>query len=140
MRRKVSIQISGKQKYSEGHEGGQELITKGIYFIHNDAFYLICQDAGIGFEGTTTISIKDGLVKLKRTGQVKSRQEFQEGVLNKSTYSTCYGEVWLSVLPNLVEYDLTVQGGRISLNYDLFVNDNFVSTNVLLLNIKEEAD
>jgi uncharacterized beta-barrel protein YwiB (DUF1934 family) len=37
-----------------------------------------------------------------------------------------------------VECDLTVQGGRISLEYDLFVDDNLVRYNGLLLNIKED--
>lgn len=46
----------------------------------------------------------------------------------------------LSVLPSFVEYNLTVHGGRISLKYDLFVDDNYVNTNVLLLNIKEEVN
>ncbi|HZK85932.1 MAG TPA: DUF1934 domain-containing protein [Desulfosporosinus sp.] len=141
MQRKVSIQISGRQKYPEGHEDQQELITVGTYYERNGVFYVIYRDGGneTDTEGITTfVSVKDGVVGLYRKGALNNRQEFQKGVLNRSIYGTCYGEIRLSVMPHLVECDLTVNGGRISLEYDLFVDDNLVSYNGLLLNIKED--
>ncbi|KUO77413.1 MAG: hypothetical protein APF81_19990 [Desulfosporosinus sp. BRH_c37] len=142
MQRKVTIHIYGKQKYTEGHEDEQELITLGTYYERNGVFYVLykeCDSESSGLEGVTTfISVKDGVVGLNRKGAVDNRQEFNKGVLNRSIYSTCFGKIWLSVMPHLVECDLTVQGGRISLEYDLFVDDNLVSNNVLLLNIKED--
>ena len=68
----------------------------------------------------------------KVTLQIRSIQK------SMKLYSTCFGKIWLSVLPHLVEYDLTVNGGRISLEYDLFVDDKLVSYNGLVLNIKED--
>ena len=142
MQRKVTIQINGKQKYPEGHEDQQELIIKGMYYERNGVFYVVykdCDSESTGLEGITTfLSVKDGLVGLNRKGAVDNRQEFKKGVLNRSIYSTCFGEIWLSVMPHLVKCDLTVHGGRISLEYDLFVDDNLVSYNGLLLNIKED--
>jgi len=142
VQRKVTIQINGKQKYPEGHEDQQELIIKGMYYERNGVFYVVykdCDSESTGLEGVTTfLSVKDGLVGLNRKGAVDNRQEFKKGVLNRSIYSTCFGEIWLSVMPHLVECDLTVHGGRISLEYDLFVDDNLVSYNGLLLNIKED--
>jgi len=142
VQRKVTIQINGKQKYPEGHEDQQELITVGTYYERNGVFYVVykdCDSESTGLEGITTfLSVKDGLVGLNRKGAVDNRQEFKKGVLNRSIYSTCFGKIWLSVMPHLVECDLTVHGGRISLEYDLFVDDNLVSYNVLLLNIKED--
>lgn len=142
MQRKVTIQISGKQKYPEGHEEQQELITVGTYHERNGVFYVVykdCDSESAGPEEVTTfLSVKDGVVGLNRNGAVENKQEFKKGVLNRSVYSTCFGKIWLSVVPHLVECDLTVHGGRISLEYDLFVDDNLVSYNVLLLNIKED--
>ena len=142
MQRKVTIQINGKQKYPEGHEDQQELMTVGTYYERNGVFYVVykdCDSESTGLEGITTfLSFKDGLVGLNRKGAVDNRQEFSKGVLNRSIYSTCFGKIWLSVMPHLVECDLTVHGGRISLEYDLFVEDNLVSYNGLLLNIKED--
>jgi len=142
VQRKVSIQINGKQKYPEGHEDQQEIMTVGTYYERNGVFYVVykdCEGDSTGFESTTTfLSVKDGAVGLNRKGTVDNKQEFIKGVLNRSIYTTCFGKMWLSVMPHLVECDLTVQGGRISLEYDLFVDDNLVSYNRLLLNIKED--
>jgi len=142
LQRRVIIQINGKQKYPEGHEDQQELITVGTYYERNGVSYVIykdCPSESTDLEGVTTfLSVKDGLVRLIRKGAVENTQEFKKGVLNRSIYCTCFGKIWLSVIPHLVEYDLTAQGGRINLEYDLFVDDNLVSYNELLLNIKED--
>lgn len=141
MKKNVTIHVLGKQKYPEGHHDQQELITEGMFYERNGAFYVIYKELGntMGLEKVTTyLSIKEGLVTLNRKGAVDLSQEFRQGVLNRSIYTTCYGKIWLSVLPHCVEYDLTVHGGRISLDYDLFIDDNKVSHNELLLNIKEE--
>jgi uncharacterized beta-barrel protein YwiB (DUF1934 family) len=142
VQKKVTIQINGKQKYPEGHEDEQELITKGTYYERNGAFYVVYKDyesVSTGLEWTTvSLSVRDGLVGLNRTGLVDSKQVFKKGVLNRSIYSTNYGKICISVMPRLVECDLTVNGGRISLEYDLFVDDNLISYNMLSLNIKED--
>ncbi len=143
MQKKVTIQIKGTQKYPEGHVDQQELNAVGTYYERNGVFYLVykeCDSQSTELKGVTTfITVKDGLVGLNRKGAIDNCQEFSKGVPNRGIYSTCFGNIWLSVMPHLVECDLTVQGGRISLEYDLFVEDNLVSYNVLLLNIKEDS-
>ncbi|HWQ41103.1 MAG TPA: DUF1934 domain-containing protein [Desulfosporosinus sp.] len=142
MRRNVTIQINGKQKYQKGHEDQQELMTVGTYYERNGVFYVVykeCDSESSGLEGITTfLSVKDGVVGLNRQGAVDNKQDFKKGVLNRSIYTTSCGKLWLSVMPHKVEYDLTVRGGRISLEYDLFVDDNLVSYNELLISIKED--
>jgi len=141
LKKKATIHVIGKQKYPEGHENKQELIAEGTFYERNGVFYVLYKESeseGTGLEGVTTfLSIKEGLVVLNRQGAVNLAQEFKKGVLNRSIYTTCYGNIELSVMPHRVECDLTVCGGRISLEYDLFVDDNLVSYNLLLLNIKE---
>ena len=141
MQRKVTIQINGTQKYPEGHEDQQELITEGMYYERNGVFYVVYKECGenTGLEDITTfLSIKDNVVVLNRQGAVDYRQEFKRGELNHSAYTTSCGKFWLSVMPHKVEYDLTAHGGRITLEYDLFVDNNLVSYNELLINIKED--
>jgi uncharacterized beta-barrel protein YwiB (DUF1934 family) len=41
VQRKVTLQINGKQKYPEGHEDHQELITVGAYYERNGVFYVV---------------------------------------------------------------------------------------------------
>lgn len=142
MEKNVTIQINGKQKYPEGHEDQQETISKGMFYERDGVFYVLYEEAGsesTGFEDVTTfLIIKEGLVTLNRRGAVELTQEFRKDVLNRSIYTTCYGKIWLGIIPSKVDCDLTVHGGRISLEYNLFVDDNLVSHNVLLLNIKED--
>ncbi|AFM43491.1 hypothetical protein Desaci_4656 [Desulfosporosinus acidiphilus SJ4] len=141
MKRKVTIQILGTQKYSEGQDERQELSVPGTYYEKNNAFYAVYKEpeSVSGFEGVTTfLTLKKDRVALNRKGAVDLAQEFQVGVRSSSKYVTRYGKMWLSVLPQRVECDLTAQGGRISLEYDLFVDDNFVSHNLLWVTIKED--
>ena len=138
----VSIHVNGKQIYSEGHEDQQELITLGTFYERNGVFYLFYKESNnestsLG-DVTTFLIIKEGSVVLNRKGAVDLSQEFKKGVLNRSIYGTFYGKIWINVMPRRVEYDLTVHGGRINLEYDLFVDDKLVSYNLLLLNIKED--
>ncbi len=141
MQRKVTIQINGKQKYPE-HEDQQQVMTVGTFYQRNGVFYLIYKDCDGGNsenDGVTTfLSVKDGLVSINRKGAIDNKQEFKKGMLNRSIYTTCFGQMWISVKPYIVECDLTVHGGRINLEYDLFIEDILVSYNVLLLNIKED--
>lgn len=142
MQKKVTIQVHGNQKYPEGHEDQQDVITEGMLYERDGVFYVLYEESGsesTGFEEVSTfLIIKEGIVTLNRKGAVDLTQEFKTGELNRSIYTTCYGKIWLSVMPHKVECDLTVHGGRISLEYDLFVDDNLVSYNALFLNIKED--
>jgi len=140
LKKAVTIQVNGKQQYLEGHEDWQELSTSGIFYERNGDFYVVYQESELtGLEGVTTfLSVQGGLVVLNRQGSVDLLQKFKKGVLNHSVYTTSFGRLCLSVLPRKVEYDLTVHGGRINLEYDLFVDDNLISYNALLVNIKED--
>lgn len=142
MQKSVTVQVNGKQKYPEGHEDQQELLIAGKFYERNGVFYVLYKEAGSNAtdlgEVTTFITIKEGSVVVYRKGAVDLTQEFTKGVLNKSIYTTSYGKIWLSVLPHSVESDLTVHGGRISLEYDLFVDDKLMSHNGLVVNVKED--
>ena len=140
MQKKVLISLMGTQQFAEEHEDKQELITVGAFYVHKGVFYILYRESEVtGMEGTTTtLRIEEDHVVLNRMGTAELKQEFRPGVLYRSTYITPFGKLWLSVLPDVVESDLTAQGGRISLEYDLFVDDNFVSHNLLWVTIKED--
>ncbi|WP_088188702.1 DUF1934 domain-containing protein [Desulfosporosinus sp. FKA] len=141
MQKNVTVQILGRQKYSEGHEDQQELSVPGTFYERNNAFTVVYKEpeSVSGFAGVTTfLTAKKGCVTLNRKGSVDLLQEFRVGARSISKYSTPFGKLWLSVLPQRVESDLTAQRGRISLEYDLFVDDNFVSHNLLWVTIKED--
>jgi Uncharacterized protein conserved in bacteria len=141
MDKKVLVSIVATQQYTDGNDDKQEFFTLGNFYRQEEIFFISYQESEItGMEGvTTTLQIEPERVILNRIGTVEGKQEFQSGILNHSKYSTPFGELFLSVLAKEVESNLTVQGGRISLKYDLFVDDIFVSHNSLVINIKEES-
>jgi uncharacterized beta-barrel protein YwiB (DUF1934 family) len=141
MEKKVLISIVGIQQYTDGNNDKQEFFTLGNLSGREEIFCISYQESEItGMEGvTTTLHVEPERVILNRIGTVEVKQEFQLGILYHSTYITPFGELFLSVLVEEVESNLTVQGGRISLKYDLFVDDIFVSHNSLVITIKEES-
>lgn len=139
-RKPVLIQVVGTQKFPEGEEESLEFVTLGTYHERQGVFYVVYKESAItGLEGvTTSLRIGGEQITLNRMGQAELKQEFQLGVLHRGRYVTPFGTLWLSVLTDALEYDLTGQGGRISLEYDLFVDDKLVSHNGLKMVIKEE--
>ncbi len=141
MEKKVLISVLGNQQFAEGHDDKQEFLTMGTFEMQEGFFCIVYQESDItGMEGvTTSLRIEPKHVILNRMGTTEVKQEFRPDVLYRSTYITPFGDLLLSVLPKEVEIDLTAQGGRISLKYDLFVDDKFVSHNALMITIKEES-
>ena len=142
MQKNVTIELIGKQNYPEGHDDQQELLVSGKLYKSSGVFYIYYKEAeakttDLG-EVTTLLTIEGEIITLTRKGAVNVKQEFKVGVLNRSKYTTCYGDILMSIMPRRVESDLTGSGGRISLEYDLFVDDKLVSYNVLSLNVKED--
>ncbi|MHB8126318.1 MAG: YwiB family protein [Desulfitobacteriaceae bacterium] len=141
MKKKVLITIAGTQQFAEGYDDKQEFFTLGTFDVQEGIFYISYQESEItGMEGvTTTLRIEPNYVILNRIGTVEVKQEFRPGILYRSTYITPFGDLLLSILSDEVESDLTAQGGRISLKYNLFVDDKFVSHNTLVITVKEES-
>lgn len=140
----VLIQVIGTQAFVDWEPDEQadriEFITVGTYHVRQHNFYIIYKESELtGMAGVTTaLRVQDGRVTLNRMGAAELKQEFEPGVLHRSVYNTNFGSLWLSVLTKQLETDLTAHGGRISLEYDLFVDDILVSHNCLTMMIKEE--
>lgn len=137
----VLIQIQGTQRFLDGSADSMEFVTTGTYHQREEVQYLLYQESEItGMQGvTTSLKINDGIVVLNRMGIAELKQEFQKGVLYHSHYVTPYGTLRMSVLTHQVESDLTAHGGKISLEYDLFVDDEILSHNGLTIVVKEDS-
>ena len=143
-KKKVLIKVEGTQEFVDREPAGQadriEFVTIGTYHLRPHEFYIMYKESELaGMAGvTTTLRVKDGRVTLNRMGAAGLKQEFEPGVLHRSVYNTNFGSLWLSILTKQLETDLTAHGGRISLEYDLFVDDILISHNGLTITLKEE--
>jgi uncharacterized beta-barrel protein YwiB (DUF1934 family) len=135
------IQVIGTQTNSEGSDDVMEFTTLGTYHIRKGTYYIIYRESEVtGMEGvTTSLKIESDKVTLNRMGEANYKQIYQLGVLHRATYVTPQGSFYLGADTKEMEICLTEHGGHISLKYNLFIDEDFISQNKLRIMIKEEA-
>lgn len=141
MRKEAIIHVTSSQNYDDGTEDRMEFYTTGTYYKKGGAYYVLYRESQVtGMEGVTTAlrAEQDKLV-LNRMGAVDYKQAFEEGVLHRAAYVTAMGLFNLSVYTENLLISLTEYGGHITLKYDLYSDDGFVSKNALGITIKEDA-
>lgn len=140
MKKNVLVQIIGTQQLPDGQEDRIEFVTPGTYYRRKGIYYVSYREAEhSGLEGVMTLlRVESDNIVLQRIGRAELRQEYRKQALCPSVYVTPYGKLPMSILTEAIDSDLTVQGGRISLKYDLFVDNEFVSHNGLMIIIKED--
>jgi len=139
VKKDVLVTVRGTQKNELGEEETIELITRGNYFLKNQAYYIIYNESEIsGMEGTTTsLKAEPRKVTLNRMGTSELKQVFEEGTLNLSNYVTPFGAWVMGVIPTKVEVYLTDMGGSINLEYELNNGTEKVSDNKLSITVEE---
>lgn len=139
MKKEVIIEVTGKQINQLGDTDLQEFVTTGQYFLKNGAYYIIYNESVItGMEGTSTVLKAEGSrVSLNRMGANQYKQVFETGLNHQGYYVTPYGTMCMSVSSSKVEVDLTETGGRINLEYELEVDGQKLSSNLLRIKVRE---
>jgi len=121
MKKKVFLQIQGRQSY-----GGQkpeliELMTEGTMEFRDGGWEIGYQESELtGLEGVTTVfRVEPEQVILNRTGKLRSQMVFKLGVPHESLYQMEFGTLLMSVCATQVYYDITPEGGFIDLVYNI---------------------
>lgn len=126
MRRPVSLSIYSRQRYSRQEEPDVvELVTDGTMEFRDGGWDIVYEESALtGLEGvTTTFRVEPGKVTLTRTGALKSKMVFQEGVTQDSLYQMPFGTLMLTVHAASVFYDIVPEGGSIDLGYRVNVEN-----------------
>ncbi|WP_026183887.1 DUF1934 domain-containing protein [Desulfitobacterium hafniense] len=141
MAKEVLIQIASTQSYEEGSEERMEFSAAGTLHKREGSYYIVYRDSATAgtAEVTTSLKVEPAKVTLNRMGAIDQKQIFEQGVRHSSTYVTPQGSLFLQVLTEEMKIDLTEQGGNITLKYNLFFDEQWVSHNSLRINIKEDA-
>ena len=139
MNRDVIITVTGTQTNEFGEVDVQELTTKGSYYLKKGAYFIIYGESEItGMSGTTTfLKAEKDRVTLNRTGASQQRQVFESGLRHRGSYITSYGVINMAVIPSKVEVNLTETGGSINLEYELEIENQKISNNLLSLVVRE---
>lgn len=136
----VVLKIIGSQQDIYGKETTIETKALGRYFLKNGVHYITYIDTELnqnGAETTTLLKVYPDRVILVRKGSVQQRQEFKLGQKMDSVYITPYGRMNLTVYARKIKTDFTAASGAIDIAYDLEVDGQWQSNNMLAITIQE---
>mgnify|MGYP000894724705 CR=1 FL=1 len=139
MEKSVIISVTGNQNTEHGDSNILELVTEGRYYKEDNAYYITYNESEVtGLEGTTTtIKIVDDIVTLMRVGSVNSQFVFQKGRRHISYYDTLQGAFTIGVFANSVDVKMDDNGGEISVDYQIEIDNNKTGYNDFCMSIRE---
>ena len=127
MKQDVILTIRGRQFYEGQDPDTIELVTEGsLEKTESDAWVITYEESDLtGLRGTkTTFRIQPQRVTLGRTGGTHSYMVFQEGVSHESLYRVDAGALLMRVCASKIRWDLSEQGGRVSVVYAIVIEES----------------
>ncbi len=114
-----------------------ELVTVGEYYYKDNKHFITYEESEMtGMEGTTTtLTIEGEKVTLMRSGKNNTQLIFEEGQRHINCYETPYGSLSVGVRANDVKVSLGEEGGEVSAQYELEVNNSFTGYNNFYMKI-----
>ena len=133
------ISVTGIQEI-DGERDKIEMQTVGSYKIGNSGkTYIgykeydernVCSNNLVKIEG-------DNLVTIIRDGGKQMRLILEKGRRHQCHYNTIAGDLIIGVYTSIINNELTDEGGKIFVSYELDFNGEFVSKNEFCIDVKE---
>lgn len=134
MEREVKIKICGTQRNEMGQEEPVEVVSVGK-MCEQEGFLCISYDEVIGEEENGVVQTAKNMLKIKGTqievvkkGPAASHMVFMPDQTTYTYYSTPVGELEVSIHTNEVEKCDTDTGFSLKLQYELEMNQTYVSS------------
>ena len=126
MKQDVVLSICGKQFYPGQDPEIIELVTDGTLEYRNGGWDICYEESELtGMAGvTTTFRLEPGMVILERTGKLRSKMVFQQGIPHDSLDQMEFGALMLTVCALLIEASIGDQGGTVDLQYSIAIENN----------------
>ena len=139
MEEKYLITIKGTME-QDGKSDTVELMTRGSLVHKDGAYYIIYKETeATGYEGcTTTVKVADDArkVSMLRFGKVPSQLIIEKATRHLCHYETGYGAISLGVAADVIEHQLSDQGGKLNFSYTLDSGaENFISRNLVAITV-----
>ena len=118
---KAMLTICGCQYHSDAEPEIIELTTEGTLTRSETGWEIAYEESDMtGMEGVkTTFCIEPGLVRLRRTGKLRSEMVFREGVPHESLYQLDFGALLITVCARQISASIGPRGGQVDLIYDI---------------------
>lgn len=140
MMKELIVTVNCVQTDISGDKNTIELSTVGKSYIKNNATIIRYQESALtGMENTTTvIKVYANEVILVRMGEFEYKQEFCIGQTSYGLYVTPYGTMKMHNYTSNLEINLYDSLGTINIEYDLFIEGKYQSTNYLTITTRED--
>ena len=118
---KAMLTICGCQYHADSEPEIIELTTLGTLTQSEAGWEIAYEESDLtGMAGVkTTFCIEPGLVRLRRTGKLRSEMIFREGVSHDSLYQMEFGALLITVCAKQIEANIGDQGGAVDLVYSI---------------------
>ena len=138
MNKNVLIKINGMQTLDESDDS-VEVITVGEYYNKNGKHYIMYEEIDDDSNAVTKNLLKvwDGMVEIKKTGAVTTTMTFETEKINKTYYSTPFGNLQIEIETKSVDVAVADTNMDIDIKYSLAINKQFTMDSRIQLNIKE---
>ena len=140
MQENFLITIKGTME-QRGDSDTVELMTRGSLVHKEGAYYIVYKETeATGYEGcTTTVKVAEDArkVSMLRYGKVPSQLIVEKGTRHLCHYETGYGAISLGVAADVIEHELTEEGGKLKFSSTLDSGaENFISRTLVDLTVE----
>ena len=140
MQENFLITIKGTME-QRGDSDTVELMTRGSLVHKEGAYYIVYKETeATGYDGcTTTVKVAEDArkVSMLRYGKVPSQLIIEKGTRHLCHYETGYGAISLGVAADVIEHELTEEGGKLKFGYTLDSGaENFISRNLVDITVE----
>ncbi|MBE6995010.1 MAG: DUF1934 domain-containing protein [Ruminococcaceae bacterium] len=138
MKKDCIISIKGLQQVDDPDTDEVTLTTEGRFYRKPGGYYLVYDESEIsGLEDTrTTVKVSGDNVTVTRSGKYPSLMTFQPDRRHMGMYYTDMGNLTISVATRSVRNELTDDGGRVTVDYDIEFQHAYMSTNNLTIDVR----
>lgn len=138
MNKNVIVSINGLQTL-EGSDDTVEVITVGEYYNQNGKHYILYEEMDEESKGVTknVVKISETGIEIKKKGVVNTTMLFETDKVNKSYYSTPFGDLSVEIDTNHIEIEMGEKNIAIEIEYALIINNQHMSDCKINLGVKE---
>ena len=136
----VIISVRGEQYFEDIDPDTVELTTEGRMTIADDGeITLTYQETELtGMEGTTTtFTIRDDAVTLRRTGSINNEMRFHTGCPHMSLYETPMGALTVEIVTDKLAHRLSERGGLLDIKYTIAVEHQITGRHQFKIRVRE---
>lgn len=129
------FKIENRQTFAE-HDDCIEMTIAGKFYVKNGKYYILYKEYSDIGEVSVVIKAEDGFVSIRRSGACTALMNYRENLSEEVLYKLPYGNIVLDISTKTVDCRLGEDGGELRLEYDISLNGEAYS-NEMMVEVKK---